>query len=74
MCEQHAALAPQPCLTRPICAGWDVRKFARRAGFAAFGVFNGTELNPEFHQTIRDTVDDKGVRVCVWHLAAHHRD
>ena len=45
--------------------GWDARKFARRAGFLFFGISNGTELNPEFHQTIRETVDDKGaIFVC----------
>ncbi|KAK9904100.1 hypothetical protein WJX75_004511 [Coccomyxa subellipsoidea] len=38
-------------LYRPI-TGWDARKFLRRAGFAFFGVFNGTELNPDFFDGI----------------------
>lgn len=33
-------------------AGWDTRKFLRRAGFAFFGVLNGTELNPDFHSQV----------------------
>lgn len=28
--------------------GWEPFKIARRIGYAAFGVFNGTEANPMF--------------------------
>ncbi|CAL5220199.1 g2172 [Coccomyxa viridis] len=34
-------------LYRPI-TGWGTRSVLRRAGFAFFGIFNGTELNPDF--------------------------
>lgn len=37
--------------------GWDARKFLRRAGFAFFGVLNGTELNPTFHEEIAAAAD-----------------
>ncbi|KAK9862763.1 hypothetical protein WJX84_010117 [Apatococcus fuscideae] len=43
-------------LYRPI-TGWDARKIARRAGFAFFGVFNGTEANPDFTSDIQATLD-----------------
>lgn len=32
--------------------GWDPVKALRRAGFAFFGVFNGTEVNPFFEEEI----------------------
>ncbi|CAL8470779.1 g10321 [Coccomyxa elongata] len=52
-------------LYRPI-TGWDARKFLRRAGFAFFGVFNGTELNPTFFEDIAAAASkEKGaVLVC----------
>jgi len=35
-------------------AGWDPVKALRRAGFAFFGVFNGTEVNPDFESQLYD--------------------
>eukprot|EP00884_Botryococcus_braunii_P018274 jgi/Botrbrau1/512/Bobra.110_2s0141.1 len=40
-------------LYRPI-EGFSARAIARRAGFAFFGVFNGTEANPDFAEMILD--------------------
>ncbi|KAK9829425.1 hypothetical protein WJX72_005776 [[Myrmecia] bisecta] len=52
-------------LYRPI-TGWDMRKALRRAGFAFFGVFNGTEANPNFLEEVAEVVDkDTGaVLIC----------
>ena len=38
----------------------------RRAGFAFFGIFNGTEFNPRFFEDIEKAVDNKkgAVLVC----------
>jgi hypothetical protein len=54
-------------------AGWDARKFLRRAGFAFFGVLNGTELNPAFHAEVAAAADkDKGaVLICAPHLSCY---
>ena len=55
----------RPHMYHPLRTGWDARKFARRAGFAFFGIFNGTELNPEFHEDIQSAVDGQGaILVC----------
>jgi len=53
--------------------GWDARKFLRRAGFAFFGVLNGTELNPAFHEEVAAAADkDKGaVLLCAPHPACY---
>eukprot|EP00898_Chlorokybus_atmophyticus_P005425 jgi/Chlat1/5884/Chrsp4S00495 len=45
--ESHAAGAVNVPLFRPITE-WTPWKILRRAGFAFFGIFNGTEENPEF--------------------------
>eukprot|EP01024_Parvocaulis_polyphysoides_P057457 TRINITY_DN61173_c0_g1_i1.p1 TRINITY_DN61173_c0_g1~~TRINITY_DN61173_c0_g1_i1.p1 ORF type:complete len:253 (-),score=34.46 TRINITY_DN61173_c0_g1_i1:216-944(-) len=48
-------------LFQPI-EGWTPWKIARRAGFALFGVLNGTEINPNFVQEIDELVQkDNGV-------------
>ena len=41
--------------------GWDPVKTLRRAGFAFFGVFNGTEVNPDFESQLYEipTIDSK---------------
>ncbi|KAA6428414.1 MAG: rhodanese-like domain-containing chloroplastic-like [Trebouxia sp. A1-2] len=46
--------------------GTSVRQNLRRAGFAFFGIFNGTEFNPDFYKDIEAAVDkQKGaVLVC----------
>ncbi|DBB00688.1 TPA: hypothetical protein ACH3X3_002360 [Trebouxia sp. C0006] len=46
--------------------GNSVRQNLRRAGFAFFGIFNGTEFNPDFYKDIEAAVDkQKGaVLVC----------
>ncbi len=59
----------QPLQSRPMCfffAGNSVRQNLRRAGFAFFGIFNGTEFNPDFYKDIEAAVDkQKGaVLVC----------
>eukprot|EP00850_Spirogloea_muscicola_P022333 SM000288S10785 [mRNA] locus=s288:28763:30557:- [translate_table: standard] len=41
---------------------WDI---LRRAGFAFFGIFNGTELNPEFIKEVNGAVPDKKAGVIV---------
>ncbi|KAK9833924.1 hypothetical protein WJX74_010050 [Apatococcus lobatus] len=51
-------------LYRPI-TGWDARKIARRAGFAFFGVFNGTEANPDFASDIQETLKESGKKGAV---------
>mmetsp|Transcript_2654 Transcript_2654/g.8976 ORF Transcript_2654/g.8976 Transcript_2654/m.8976 type:complete len:243 (+) Transcript_2654:115-843(+) len=38
-------------LYQPI-TGWNAKKAARRAGFALFGVLNGTEENPNFYEDV----------------------
>lgn len=45
--KAHAAGAVSAPLYRPI-TNWDFRSVARRAAFAFFGVFNGTEESPLF--------------------------
>ena len=47
-------------------AGNSVRQNLRRAGFAFFGIFNGTEFNPNFFDDIEGAVNkSKGaVLVC----------
>ena len=49
-----------------LLAGNSVRQNLRRAGFAFFGIFNGTEFNPDFFKDIEAAVDkQKGaVLVC----------
>ena len=49
-----------------LLAGTSVRQNLRRAGFAFFGIFNGTEFNPDFYKDIEAAVDkQKGaVLVC----------
>lgn len=37
-----------------LITGWDPVKTLRRAGFAFFGVFNGTEVNPDFETQLYD--------------------
>eukprot|EP01025_Chloroclados_australasicus_P049091 TRINITY_DN557_c0_g2_i2.p1 TRINITY_DN557_c0_g2~~TRINITY_DN557_c0_g2_i2.p1 ORF type:complete len:241 (+),score=18.72 TRINITY_DN557_c0_g2_i2:63-785(+) len=50
-------------LFQPI-EGWTPWKIARRAGFALFGVLNGTEINPNFMQEIEAQITkDSGVVV-----------
>lgn len=44
-------------LYQPI-QGWEQRKVLRRIGFALFGVFNGTEVNPDFEQQLQEAVPD----------------
>eukprot|EP01023_Acetabularia_acetabulum_P028400 TRINITY_DN2682_c0_g2_i3.p1 TRINITY_DN2682_c0_g2~~TRINITY_DN2682_c0_g2_i3.p1 ORF type:complete len:238 (+),score=31.28 TRINITY_DN2682_c0_g2_i3:79-792(+) len=52
-------------LFQPI-QGWTPWKVARRAGFALFGVLNGTEINPNFIQEIEEIIskDSGAVIVC----------
>lgn len=49
-----------------LLAGNSVRQNLRRAGFAFFGIFNGTEFNPDFYKDVEAAVDkQKGaVLVC----------
>ncbi len=49
-------------LYQPI-EGWDQRQILRRLGFALFGVFNGTEINPNFLEEMAQAAPDtdKGV-------------
>ena len=64
---QRTAAASQVNLTAGWCfLGNSVRQNLRRAGFAFFGIFNGTEFNPDFYQDIQAAVDkQKGaVLVC----------
>lgn len=44
---------------RPI-TGWEPFKIARRLGYAAFGVLNGTEINPDFAQEVRAIMASDG--------------
>lgn len=44
-------------LYQPI-EGWEQRKILRRLGFALFGVFNGTEINPNFMQQLQEAAPD----------------
>lgn len=46
--------------------GNSVRQNLRRAGFAFFGIFNGTEFNPQFFEQIEQAVDRRkgAVLVC----------
>jgi rhodanese-related sulfurtransferase len=37
--------------------GWDAWKILRRAGFALFGVFNGTEFSETFEEDMRALID-----------------
>lgn len=50
----------------PLSAGNSVRQNLRRAGFAFFGIFNGTEFNPHFFEEVEKAIDrQKGaVLVC----------
>lgn len=54
-------------LYRPI-TGWDPRRVARRAGFALFGVLNGTEVNPGFFGDILQIVDHEAGAVLVCNM------
>ena len=49
-----------------LSAGNSLRQNLRRAGFAFFGIFNGTEFNPHFFEEVEKAVDrQKGaVLVC----------
>lgn len=46
--------------------GNSIRQNLRRAGFAFFGIFNGTEYNPHFFEQIEQAVDRRkgAVLVC----------
>ena len=46
--------------------GLGARKVARRFGFALFGVFNGTELNPDFFDDMLKNIDNEvgAILVC----------
>ncbi len=66
---KHAQLLMQTLQSKTMCfllAGNSVRQNLRRAGFAFFGIFNGTEFNPDFYKDIEAAVDkQKGaVLVC----------
>ena len=54
------------CRIAFLSAGNSVRQNLRRAGFAFFGIFNGTEFNPHFFEEVAKAVDrQKGaVLVC----------
>ncbi len=69
----HLCSAVQPAHLCVWAPGWDARKFLRRAGFAFFGVLNGTELNPAFHEEVAAAADkDKGaVLLCAPHPACY---
>ncbi|KAK9804606.1 hypothetical protein WJX73_007261 [Symbiochloris irregularis] len=54
-------------LYRPI-TGWDVRRVARRMAFAFFGVFNGTEVNPNFFDDILASINSEVGAVLVCNL------
>ncbi|KAI8471167.1 MAG: Rhodanese-like protein [Monoraphidium minutum] len=51
-CIEGAVNAPY---YRPI-EGWSPWQIARRVGYAAFGVFKGTEVNPEFGDLVAQAV------------------
>jgi rhodanese-related sulfurtransferase len=40
--------------------GWDFNSAIRRAGFAFFGILNGTEGNPYFVDDVRDAIQQQG--------------
>jgi rhodanese-related sulfurtransferase len=40
--------------------GWDFNSAIRRAGFAFFGILNGTEGNPNFVDDVRDAIQQQG--------------
>ena len=71
-CHQHQCThtgAHATLQSKTMCfllAGNSVRQNLRRAGFAFFGIFNGTEFNPNFYKDIEAAVDkQKGaVLVC----------
>ena len=61
---QHSP--PFGCSDVHVFAGNSLRQNMRRAGFAFFGIFNGTEFNPNFFEDIEQAVDRKkgAVLVC----------
>lgn len=59
----HIPRAVNVPLFQPI-DGWSPMQIARRVGYAAFGVFNGTEINPRFEQARPATAS-----CCAWLLA-----
>ncbi|GAB4815869.1 hypothetical protein N2152v2_002915 [Parachlorella kessleri] len=46
-----------------LISGWSARQIWRRAGFAFFGVFNGTEANPDFLEQVEQAAPDKSAGV-----------
>ena len=61
----HAKGAVSAPLYRPI-TNWDARSIARRAAFAFFGVFNGTEESPTFLDDCRSSLDGKNAKVILY--------
>ena len=61
----HAKGAVSAPLYRPI-TNWDARSIARRAAFAFFGVFNGTEESPTFLDDCRSSLDGKSAKVILY--------
>ena len=64
LCNQLDQCRSTTCCCTP--AGNSLRQNMRRAGFAFFGIFNGTEFNPSFYDDIEKAVDNKkgAVLVC----------
>ena len=63
--DTHAAGAVSAPLYRPI-TNWDARSIARRAAFAFFGVFNGTEESPTFLDDAEEALEGKKSKVIVY--------
>ena len=63
--KTHAGGALSAPLYRPI-TNWDARSVARRAAFAFFGVFNGTEESPTFLDDAAAAIGDNRSKVIVY--------
>lgn len=50
---------------RPI-TGWEPFKIARRVGYALFGVMNGTEVNPNFAEEVREVLQGSDKTVVLY--------
>lgn len=46
--------------------GWDVRRVARRATFAFFGILNGTEYNPNFVEEFKQAVPSTNANIILY--------
>jgi rhodanese-related sulfurtransferase len=61
--EDHASRRIPGAASAPfyrLIAGWSPEQVARRVGFALFGVFKGTEVNPDFLEDVRAALGGAG--------------